>query len=251
MRRLAVLVALSGLAGVLVAAYAQETAAPPMLTTAPPAQTCRTALDLIASQNMNLPVHPVFQNILNSQNLKGTLFIPTTKAWDSFFTTMRQRQGNPAAPAMVARYGQILLYHLTKDVQVPVSDATPGVTSFAVDTASTFLCTVGPGLPNNKLVIRKTPEAILVQHGTGNATIVSQKMQHCGGQAYLVDQVLNPCSDIAAIMGEIANIPIPCRNNVESVLNNNGLSYFNALLLATGVQRPIFSSGTRACRTSL
>jgi hypothetical protein len=63
---------------------------------------------------MNLPVHPVFQNILNSEDLKGTLFIPTTKAWDSFFATMRQRQGNPAAPAMVARYGQILLYHLAK-----------------------------------------------------------------------------------------------------------------------------------------
>jgi hypothetical protein len=63
---------------------------------------------------MNLPVHPVFQNILNSEDLKGTLFIPTTKAWDSFFATMRQRQGDPAAPAMVARYGQILLYHLAK-----------------------------------------------------------------------------------------------------------------------------------------
>jgi hypothetical protein len=57
-------------------------------------------------------------------------------------------------------------------------------------------------------------------------------------------QVLNPCSDIAAIMGEIANIPSPCKNNVEGVLNKNELTYFNALLLATGVQRPIFSSGT-------
>jgi hypothetical protein len=75
---------------------------------------CRTALDLIASQNMNLPLHPVFQNILNSRDLKGTIFIPTTKAWDRFFATMRQRQGNPAAPAMVARYGQVLLYHLAK-----------------------------------------------------------------------------------------------------------------------------------------
>jgi hypothetical protein len=55
--------------------------------------------------------------------------------------------------------------------------------------------------------------------------------------------VLNPCSDIAAIMGEIANIPSPCKNNVEGVLNKNELTYFNALLLATGVQRPIFSSG--------
>lgn len=58
-----------------------------------------------------------------------------------------------------------------------------------------------------------------------------------------MDQVLLPCGDIAAVMGEIANIPSPCRNNVEGVLNKNGLSYFNALLLATGVQRPVFSSG--------
>lgn len=68
-------------------------------------------------------------------------------------------------------------------------------------------------------------------------------MPYCGGEAYLVDQVLNPCGDVAAIMGEIANIPSPCRNNVEGVLNKNGLSYFNALLLATGVQRPVFASG--------
>jgi hypothetical protein len=60
-------------------------------------------------------------------------------------------------------------------------------------------------------------------------------------------QVLNPCSDIAAIMGEIANIPSPCKNNVEGVLNKNELTYFNALLLATGVQRPIFSSGAGVC----
>jgi hypothetical protein len=61
----------------------------------------------------------VFQNILNSQDLKGTIFIPTTKAWDKFFATMRQRQGNPAAPAMVTRYGQILLYHLAKVRNMP------------------------------------------------------------------------------------------------------------------------------------
>ncbi|WIA11373.1 hypothetical protein OEZ85_011494 [Tetradesmus obliquus] len=243
MRQSAALVALTVLAGALVSAYAQEAAAPaPAAAAAAPAKTCKTALDLIASQNMNLPVHPVFQNILNSEHLKGTLFIPTTKAWDSFFATMRQRQGNPAAPAMVARYGQILLYHLAKDVQVPVADATPGINKFAVDTASTLQCTFGPGLPNNRLVIKKTPEAIIVQHGTGNATIMSQKIQYCGGEAYLVDQVLNPCSDIAAIMGEIANIPSPCKSNVEGVLNKNELTYFNALLLATGVQRPIFSS---------
>jgi hypothetical protein len=44
-------------------------------------------------------------------------------------------------------------------------------------------------------------------------------------------------------MGEIANIPSPCKNNVEGILNKNELTYFYALLLATGVQRPIFSSG--------
>lgn len=72
---------------------------------------------------------------------------------------------------------------------------------------------------------------------------MSQKIPYCGGEAYLVDQVLLPCGDISAVMGEIANIPSPCRNNVEGVLNKNSLSYFNALLLATGVQRPVFASG--------
>ena len=42
---------------------------------------CKTALDLIASQNPQLPMHPVFQEILNSPSLKGTLFVPTAKAW--------------------------------------------------------------------------------------------------------------------------------------------------------------------------
>lgn len=42
---------------------------------------CRSALDLIASQNPQLPMHPVFQEILNSPSLKGTLFVPTAKAW--------------------------------------------------------------------------------------------------------------------------------------------------------------------------
>lgn len=69
-------------------------------------------------------------------------------------------------------------------------------------------------------------------------------MSYCGGEAYLVDQVLNPCSDISAVMAEVTNIPSPCKNNVEAALNDNKLSYFNALLLATGVQRPIFNSGT-------
>jgi hypothetical protein len=108
------------LAGCFVAALAQDNkddksnnqagSTPP----ARKAKNCKTALDLIASQNTNLPLHPVFQNILNSEDLKGTIFIPTTKAWDKFFATMRQRQGNPAAPAMVTRYGQIMLYHLAK-----------------------------------------------------------------------------------------------------------------------------------------
>eukprot|EP00775_Hariotina_reticulata_P005590 gene5590-5828_t len=234
---------LAAFAGALAAVSGQDAATAPAAAPVAPKKTCKTALDLIASQNMNLPVHPVFQNILNSDQLKGTIFIPTTKAWDSFFATMRQRQGNPAAPAMIARYGQILLYHLAKDVNVPVADPTPGANKFAVDTASTLQCTFGPGLPNNRLIVKKTPQAILVQHGTGNATIVSQTIPYCGGEAYLVDQVLNPCSDVAAIMGEIANIPSPCRNNVEGALNKNDLTYFNALLLATGVQRPIFSSG--------
>lgn len=75
---------------------------------------------------------------------------------------------------------------------------------------------------------------------------MSQRIPYCGGEAYLVDEVLNPCGDISAIMGEIANIPSPCRNNVEGVLHRQGLSYFNALLLATGVQRPVFASGAAA-----
>ena len=83
------------------------------------------------------------------------------------------------------------------------------------DTASTLQCSVGPGLPNNRVVVKKTPQAILLEHGTGNATIVSQPMGYCGGEAYLVDQVLVPCSDVSAIMGEIANVPSPCKNNVE------------------------------------
>ena len=57
------------------------------------------------------------------------------------------------------------------------------------DTASTLQCSVGPGLPNNRVVVKKTPQAILLEHGTGNATIVSQPIGYCGGEAYLVDQV--------------------------------------------------------------
>ena len=98
-------------------------------------------------------------------------------------------------------------------------------------------------LPLNAVAVCALFCFLQVQHGTGNATIMSQRINYCGGEAYLVDQVLLPCGDISAVMGEIANIPSPCRNNVEGVLNKAGLSYFNALLLATGVQRPVFSSG--------
>ena len=93
---------------------------------------CKTPLDLIASQNPNLPMHPVFQEIFNSPSLKGTFFVPTAKAWDAFFATVRQRQGNPEAPAMVARYGQVLLYHLAQDIAVPIATPTPGANKFAL-----------------------------------------------------------------------------------------------------------------------
>ena len=59
-----------------------------------------------------------------------------------------------------------------------------------------------------------------------------------------MNQVLLPCGDISAIMGEVANIPSPCKSNVESALQKNELTNYNALLLATGVQQPIYSSGT-------
>lgn len=51
-------------------------------------------------------------------------------------------------------------------------------------------------------------------------------------------------------MGEIANVPSPCKNNVEGVLQRNGLSYYNALMLATGVNRPIFNGGEAAVTSS-
>jgi hypothetical protein len=125
---------------------------------------CKTPLDLVASQMPNLPMHPgedrgtngegvcvpckrdgpprspsgprraraVFQEILNSPSLKGTLFVPTARAWDNFFATVRSRQGNPEAPAMVARYGQVVLYHLAQDVSVPIATPTPGTNKFAL-----------------------------------------------------------------------------------------------------------------------
>lgn len=45
---------------------------------------------------------------------------------------------------------------------------------------------------------------------------------------------------------KISNVPSACRNNVEGVLHRDNLSYFNALLLATGVNRPIFAAGQAA-----
>jgi hypothetical protein len=56
---------------------------------------------------------------------------------------------------------------------VPIAEATPGANKFAVDTASTLQCTFGPGLPNNRLVIRKTPIAIIV------SPTVAFAQQHC------------------------------------------------------------------------
>lgn len=49
-----------------------------------------------------------------------------------------------------------------QDVAVPISEPTPGANKFAVDTSSTLQCTFGPGLPNNRLIIKKTRTAILV-----------------------------------------------------------------------------------------
>jgi hypothetical protein len=91
------------------------------------------------------------------------------------------------------------------------------------------------------------PSTPQVQHGTGNATIMSQAMPYCGGEAFLVNEVLLPCGDVSAIMGEVANIPSPCKSNVESALQKNELTNYNALLLATGVQQPIYSSGKEGC----
>jgi hypothetical protein len=58
-----------------------------------------------------------------------------------------------------------------------------------------------------------------------------------------VNQVLNPCSDISAIMAEVANIPSPCKSNLEYGLMKAGLSSWHALLLATGLSRKMYTSG--------
>ena len=113
-------------------AHAQGAGAETSTMAAKKASGCKSALDLIASQMPSLPMHPVFQEIFNSPSLKGTFFVPTAKAWDSFFATVRQRQGNPEAPAMVARYGQVMLYHLAQDVNVPIATPTPGANKFAL-----------------------------------------------------------------------------------------------------------------------
>jgi hypothetical protein len=63
-----------------------------------------------------------------------------------------------------------------QDVNVPIAEATPGANKFAVDTASTLQCTFGPGLPNNRLVIRKTPIAIIVSQ---TVTFAQQHCQYC------------------------------------------------------------------------
>lgn len=142
-----------------------------------------------------------------------------------------------------------MLYHLAKDITVPIATPTPGAPRFAFDTASTLQCSVGPGLPNNRIIVKKvgqgrrvrgekghsgraavphglerclrpnamsgrrrvlfrlglrssaliasptlptlpgncplgaqTPQAIYLQHGTGNATIMSQPIGYCGGE---------------------------------------------------------------------
>lgn len=58
---------------------------------------------------------------------------------------------------------------------MPIAEATPGANKFAVDTASTLQCTFGPGLPNNRLIIRKTPIAIIVSAWNKHTTAQS----HC------------------------------------------------------------------------
>ena len=75
-----------------------------------------------------------------------------------------------------------MLYHLAKDINVPIATPTPGAPRFAFDTASTLQCSVGPSLPNNRIIVKKTPQAIYLQHGTGNATIMSQPISYCGGE---------------------------------------------------------------------
>jgi len=44
----------------------------------------------------------------------------------------------------------------------------------------------------------------------------------------------------------------PCKNNIEGVLLADSNDYYHALLLATGVSKPIYSSGERAgsCRAA-
>jgi hypothetical protein len=67
-----------------------------------------------------------------------------------------------------------LTYPAPQDVNVPVADPTPGANKFAVDTASTLQCTFGPGLPNNRLIVKKTPQAIYVSLPVTNGSCHTQ-----------------------------------------------------------------------------
>lgn len=155
-------------------------------------------------------MHPVFQKIFNSRQLKGTVFVPTAKAWDNFFDLLKQRRGNPEAPAMVARYGQILLYHLAQDIDVPIADPV-GTNKFAVETASTLQCTYGPGLPNNRLIVKKTPEAFLVSQIGHRAPQTSPAIHTCCSSLYKPlfgglrqDMVLYCCPWPGCALGRVA-----------------------------------------------
>jgi hypothetical protein len=86
---------------------------------------------------------------------------------------------------------------------VPVADATPGINKFAVDTASTLQCTFGPGLPNNRLIIKKTPEAIIVS----DMSVQSRKVTHIGAPQLEEIQVAatHHCTRLLCI-----NVTHPC-----------------------------------------
>lgn len=87
---------------------------------------------------------------------------------------------NSAQPLRLIAHCLLAAVATVQDVNVPIAEATPGANKFAVDTASTLQCTFGPGLPNNRLVIRKTPIAIIVSH-TASCTpqLNSTASQHC------------------------------------------------------------------------
>lgn len=68
---------------------------------------------------------------------------------------------------------------------MPIAEATPGANKFAVDTASTLQCTFGPGLPNNRLIIRKTPIAIIVSAGNKHTTAQVPWLYMCPNNLHL------------------------------------------------------------------